>query len=88
MIAAPELRIDAQIASGTLKLITRPGIVVDADDLTVASGTVNVVPPAGPDAPVELRVKVCGRVGSGSVSARPARLSWLRALWRRVLHLT
>ena len=88
VIAAPELRIDAQIASGTLKLITRPGIVVDADDLTVASGTVNVVPPAGPDAPVELRVKVCGRVGSGSVSARPARLSWLRALWRRVLHLT
>jgi hypothetical protein len=36
---------------------------------------------------VELRVKVRGQVGSGSVSARPARLSdWWRALWRRVLH--
>jgi class 3 adenylate cyclase len=86
VIAVPELRIDAQIASGSLKLITRPGIVVDADDVTVSSGSVKVVPPTGPDAPVELRVKVSGRVGSGSVSARPARRSgWWRALWRRVL---
>jgi class 3 adenylate cyclase len=85
VIAVPELRIDARIASGTLKLITRPGIVVDADDLTVSSGSVKVVPPAGPDASVELRVKVNGRVGSGSVRARPARSAWWRALWRRML---
>jgi hypothetical protein len=85
VIAAPELRIDARIASGSLKLITRPGIVVDADDLTVHSGNVKVVPPARPDAPVELRVKLYGRVGSGSVSARPARGAWWRALWQRVL---
>ncbi len=86
VIAVPELRIGARIASGTLRLVTRPGIVVDADDLTVHSGSVKVVPPAGPDAPVELRVKVSGRVGSGSVSARPARSGgWWRALWRRVL---
>jgi class 3 adenylate cyclase len=86
VIAVPELRIDAQIASGSLTLITRPGIVVDADDVTVSSGSIKVVPPGGPDAPKELRVKVSGRVGSGSVSARPARFSgrW-RALWRRVL---
>jgi class 3 adenylate cyclase len=86
VIAVLELRIDAQIASGSLKLITRPGIVVDADDVTVRSGSVKVVPSAGPDAPVELRVKVSGRVGSGSVSARPAGRGgrWL-ALWRRVL---
>jgi hypothetical protein len=85
VIAVPELRIDARIASGTLTLITRRGIVVDADDLTVTSGTVKVVPPAGRDAPVELRVKVSGRVGSGSVCARPARGGWWRALWRRML---
>jgi class 3 adenylate cyclase len=86
VIVAPELRIDAQVASGSLKLITRPGIVVDADDLTANSGSVRVVRPAGPDAPVELRVKVSGRVGSGSVSARPGRRRgrW-RALWRRLL---
>jgi class 3 adenylate cyclase len=85
VIAAPQLRIDARIASGTLKLITRPGIVVDADDLTVGSGSVKVVPPAGPGAPVELRVNVCGQVGSGSVRARPARGGWWRELWRQML---
>jgi class 3 adenylate cyclase len=86
VIAVPELRIDAQIASGSLKLITRPGIVVDADDLIVSSGSVKVVPSGGPDTPVELRVKVSGRVGSGSVSTRPARRrGWWSALWRRVL---
>jgi class 3 adenylate cyclase len=86
VIAAPELRIDAKIASGSLNLITRPGIVVDADDLTVRSGSVSVVPPTGSGVPVELRVKVVGRVGSGSVSARPARGAWWWALWQRLLH--
>jgi class 3 adenylate cyclase len=88
-IAAPELRIDAKVASGSLRLITRPGIVVDADEVTVKSGSVRVIPPAGPDAPVELRVKVSGRVASGSLSARSPRpgrwrARW-RALWRRLL---
>jgi class 3 adenylate cyclase len=87
VIAVPELRIDAEIGSGTLKLITRPGIVVDADDLTVRSGSATVVPPAGSEAPVELRVLVSGRLGSGSFSARPPRTGWWRALWRRVLRM-
>jgi hypothetical protein len=86
VIATPELRIEAQIVSGSLKLITRPGIAVDADEVTVSSGSVDVVPAGGPDVPVELRVKISGRVGSGSISARPARFSgrW-RAWWRRIL---
>src|SRR5262249_24019253 len=87
VIAAPELRINARIADGSLKIITRPGIIVDTGDVTVGSGSVKVVaPPTGSGAPVELRVTISGRVGSGSVSARPARSSgWWRALWRRVL---
>lgn len=85
VIAVPELRIEAQITSGTLKLITRPGIVVDADDLTVKSGTARVIPPAETDAPVELQVHVFGRVGSGTFSARPARAGRWRALWLWVL---
>jgi hypothetical protein len=85
VINVAELGIDAQVASGSLRLVTRPGIVVDAGDVTVASGTVKVLP-AVPAAPVELRVKVSGRVLSGSLSARPAR-SWDRwlAVWRRLL---
>ena len=86
VICAPELRIDVRITSGSLKLITRPGIVVNADDLTVASGSVNVMPPAGPGVPVELTVRVYGRVGSGSVTARPSLADWWLALWRRLLH--
>ncbi|HXW88053.1 MAG TPA: DUF1707 domain-containing protein [Streptosporangiaceae bacterium] len=85
VIAVSELQIDAQIASGSLKLITRPGIAVDADDVTVGTGSVRVVPSPGLNMPVELRVKVSGRIGSGSVSARPARRAWWRALWRRLL---
>ncbi len=85
VIAAPVLRIDTQVASGTLKLITRPGIVVDADDVKVRSGSVKVVPPAGSDNPVELRVKISGRVASGSVIARGPRHNWWVALWRWVL---
>ena len=86
VVAEPELHIDIKIASGSLKLITRPGIVVDADDVSVASGSVRVDPPAGSGIPVKLRVKVSGRVASGSVSARPARrVGWWRALWRRLL---
>jgi class 3 adenylate cyclase len=83
VITVPELRIDAQITSGTLTLITRPGIVVDTDDLTVGSGTITVVPPAGPGAPVDLRVKVSGQVGSGSVRVRPARSGLWWGRWRR-----
>jgi hypothetical protein len=77
------VRIDAQVTSGTLLLITRPGIVVDTNDLTVGSGSVKVVPAAGPEVPVELRVKISGQVGSGWVRARPARSSGRWAMWRR-----
>jgi class 3 adenylate cyclase len=86
VIAVAELRIDARIASGSLTLITRPGIVVDTGELTVNSGSVKVVPPGSPESRVQLRVKVCGVVGSGSVAARPAYGGWWRALWRRLLH--
>jgi len=85
VVAAAELRIDVRVASGSLVLITRPGVVVDADDVRVASGTVRVVPPPATGAPVELRVKVSGQVASGSVTARPARGGWWRALWRWLL---
>jgi class 3 adenylate cyclase len=85
VITVPEMHIQAQIKSGSLKLVTRPGIAVDADDLTVSSGSVKLIPSEEPDAPVVLRVKISGRVGSGSVSARPARKGWQWKLWRWIL---
>jgi Domain of unknown function (DUF1707) len=73
VITGPSLLIDAEVRSGSLTLITKPGIVVDADDVSVRSGTVKVRPPAGAPVPDILRIQVSGNVGSGHVTARPSR---------------
>jgi len=81
VITAPELHIDAQVTSGHIKLITRPGITVDLDDVSVRSGRVWVREPWRDTAPVTLRVTVAGTCGSGRIIARPRRRSlwqWLR----------
>ncbi len=40
VITQATLQIDAEVSSGSLILITRPGIVVDTDDVSVGSGSV------------------------------------------------
>jgi hypothetical protein len=71
VITQPTLAIDIELNSGSLLLITRPGIVVDADDISVRSGSVKVEPPG--DVPPMLRIQVSGKIDSGSVKARPPR---------------
>ena len=44
----PTLQIDADVHSGSLTLLTKPGIVLDTDDVAVRSGTVRVKAPWGP----------------------------------------
>ena len=83
VLTQPTLVINAEVASGSLRIITRPGIVVDTDDVTVRSGSARVRAPWGPDVPVILRVEVSGKVGSGSISARPQRRTFLQWLMRR-----
>jgi hypothetical protein len=83
VIAQPLLKIDADVRSGRLLLVTKPGIMVDADDVTVRSGEVKVRAPWGPDVPVTLRLEVSGKVGSGSIKARPPRRSFWQWLMRR-----
>jgi hypothetical protein len=74
----PVLEIDADVRSGNLTIITKPGVAVDADDVTVRSGNVKLVkPPWGYDVPVTLLVRVSGKVGSGNIVARHRR----RSLW-------
>jgi class 3 adenylate cyclase len=85
VIATPELRVAVQIASGDLRLITRPGVVVDADQVTVRSGSVRVrVPPPEPGTPAVLRVVLSGSISSGSLTARPARRNWFLAWLQRL----
>ncbi|HEY2551751.1 MAG TPA: DUF1707 domain-containing protein [Streptosporangiaceae bacterium] len=81
VIGETTMRIDADVRSGSLKLLTRPGIAVDTDEVALRSGSTKVVAPWGPDVPVQLHVEVAGRVGSGSITARPRR----RSLWQWLL---
>ncbi len=81
VITRRELHIDAEVRSGYITLITRPGIVVDTDDVSVRSGQVRVRAPWGPDVPVLLRIDIAGTCGSGHITARPPRRTfwqWLR----------
>jgi hypothetical protein len=73
VITQPSLQIDAEVHSGGLTLITKPGIVVDADDVSVRSGATKIQPPRDTAVPVILRVQVSGTVGSGHITARPPR---------------
>jgi len=82
VITQPSLQIDAEVRSGSLKLVTRPGIVIDTDDVAVRSGSVKVRAPWGPEVPVFLRIQVSGRVGSGHLRARPPRRTFWQWLMR------
>lgn len=77
VITQPLLGIDADVHSGTLTLLTMPGIDVDADEVVVRGGSVRVQPPRS-EVPVILRIEVSGTVSIGHIRARYRR----RALWR------
>jgi hypothetical protein len=82
VISGPALEIDATVRSGSLTIVTKPGIEVILDDVSVSSGSAKVRQPKDADAvPTMLRVTVSGSVRSGSITARPPRRSfmdWLR----------
>jgi hypothetical protein len=71
VITQPSLQLDVDVRSGHIVLITKPGIVVDTDDVVVRSGQVRVRAPWGHDGPEVLRIEVSGKVGSGHFAARP-----------------
>jgi len=83
VIAQPLLQIDAEVRSGHIILITKPGIVVDTDDVAVRSGHVKVRTPWGPDVPEVLRIEVSGKVGSGHFIARPQHRTFWQWLTRQ-----
>ena len=86
VITQSVLHIDAEVRSGHIALITKPGIVVDADDVTVRSGHVKVRAPWGSDVPVLLRIVIAGTCGSGHISARPRRRTFWQWLRRQPLY--
>lgn len=83
VIAQPSLRIDAEVRSGVLTLVTKPGIVVDTDGVAIRSGNVKVRAPWDPETPVTLYIEVSGTVRSGSIRAHPPRRTFWQWLLRR-----
>lgn len=71
VIRQPLLRITAEVKGGGLRLITRPGIVVDADDMAMHGGGVELPEPPGPGVPVRLRIELAGSVRGGGIMAGP-----------------
>jgi hypothetical protein len=86
VITQQALHIDAEVRSGHITLITKPGIVVDADDVTVRSGHIKVRAPWGSDVPVLLRIDIAGSCGSGHITARPRRRTFWQWLRRQPLY--
>jgi len=83
VITQPSLRLDADVRSGHIILVTKPGIVVDTDDVAVRSGQIKVRAPWSPDVPEVLRIEVTGKVGSGHLIARPPRRTFWQWLTRQ-----
>jgi hypothetical protein len=71
VITQPLLRITAEVRGGVLRLITRPGIMVEADDMSLHGSGVTLPEPPGPGVPVLLRVELAGQVRGGGISAGP-----------------
>lgn len=71
VIVDDTLCVDMKMRGGSLILAAGPGIVVDADSLTVRYTDVEIRPSADPSVPVSLRVQLAGRMRYGRIEVRP-----------------
>ncbi len=71
VITQPLLRITAEVRGGALRLITRPGILVEAGDISQHGGSVTLPEPSDPGVPVQLRIEVSGSVHGAGITAGP-----------------
>ena len=81
LITRPVLYVEAKLHTSQLTLITRPGIAVDADDVSVHGGQVKVRDVNGEKVPVFLLVVITETCDGGVIIARPPRRSF--GAWRR-----
>ncbi|MFJ2239775.1 DUF1707 domain-containing protein [Streptomyces sp. NPDC087859] len=73
VITYDTLHVDLDMRGGTLRLVTRPGVVVETDALVVEYAQVKTRPAGDSGTPVVLRVEVGGRLRYGKVVARGRR---------------
>jgi hypothetical protein len=83
VLSWPSLEIDADIQTGSLILVTGPGIFVSTDDLVIQTGTVKLDAP-GPEVPVRFRIDISGRARTSTITAHPPRPP-RRTFWQWLL---
>ncbi|MFG2805993.1 hypothetical protein [Streptomyces massasporeus] len=71
VITHDTLDIDLDLRAGALKLLTRPGVVVDTGGLVLNYSEIKARRPA--DAPDLLRIRITGEIHYGQVVVRPPR---------------
>jgi hypothetical protein len=81
IITLPSLPVSAEVMGGNLTLITKPGIVVETDEVALIGGNVKAREHPDDRGPVLLRVEVSGRITGGSIIVRPPRPP-RRTLWQ------
>jgi hypothetical protein len=82
VISRPSLLIDADVSASRLTLVTRPGVVVDTDEVAAEGSYVKVRAHRGPEVPIILRIQVSGKVSGGHITARPPRRTFRPRLRR------
>jgi Domain of unknown function (DUF1707) len=85
VIVERTLKVDAHVRGGRLLIITRPGVVVDADDVATVGGRVASRPATGPAVPTILTVQISGEIRGGNLVVRPPRRTFLQWLRRQPL---
>jgi hypothetical protein len=84
VITSTVLHVDADVRGGNFVIITRPGVVVDADEVVMVGGSAKIRYPEGPQPPTILRVEISGQIRGGNMRVRPPRPP-RRTFWQWLL---
>jgi hypothetical protein len=66
-------QIDVEMRHSNLTLVTRPGIVVNTDDVTIHGSNIHHRPPPDSGVPIMLRIDVSGHMLYSNIQVRPPR---------------
>ena len=68
--SGPELVIELRVRGGDVELVLAPGMVVDANELSVRYTKLTISTDAGDNAPETLRVRLAGRARHARIETR------------------
>jgi Domain of unknown function (DUF1707) len=70
VLSGPELVIEMRVSGGHVELVLTPGMVVDANELSVRHGGLAISRDAGDGTPETLHIRLTGRMRHGVISTR------------------